>query len=211
MAYVAIWGVAALAYAAFLAWHVNWRGAMKPQEAAALAARVEKSGAAEPGSDALESMKRFLAEDDGREFFMLNLVRVAPGAVADPKTGAMKPAREVMQDYTKPFMRALFARGGHPAFIARKVGGYMDAWAVEPDPGWTIAGFMRYRSRRDVAELVADARFVGMHDFKIAATPQTLSFPSQTMISTMAGPRVWLALVLALGAALSHIVLSSLA
>ncbi len=205
MAYAAIWGSALLAYAGFLGWYLNWRGGVRPDEATRLLDRIVLSGAVQPGSDALASMQRFLAEDDGREFFMLNLVRVVTGDVADPSTGAMKPARDVMQDYTRPFMRALFARGGHPAFIARKIGGYMDAWGVEPDPGWTIAGFVRYRSRRDVALLVADPRFAGMHDFKIAATPQTLSFPSQTLMSAMAGPRVWIGLVLMLGAALAHI------
>lgn len=36
----------------------------------------------------------------------------------------------------------LLKHGGHPALATRKVGGYVDAWMVEPDPGWSIVGFM---------------------------------------------------------------------
>jgi hypothetical protein len=51
-------------------------------------------------------MERFLADDDGREFFMLNVVRFADGPVADPETGVLRPARDVMSGYTKMFMPA---------------------------------------------------------------------------------------------------------
>jgi hypothetical protein len=64
---------------------------------------------------------------------------------------------------------------------------------------------MRYRSRRDLAILVADPRFGGAHDFKFAAMPQTYSFPTQPQIMTLAGPRIWVGLVLALAAALAQI------
>jgi len=55
-------------------------------------------------------------------------------------------------------------------------------------------------------------RFVGARQvpvledsFKIAAMPNTFSFPTQPMLSLYAGPRVWVALVLALIAALVHL------
>ena len=96
-----------------------------------------------------------------------------------------------MEGYTRMFLPALFARGGHPAIAARKIGGYFDAWGVEADPGWSIIGYMRYRSRRDLAALVVDPRFAGAHEFKFAAMPQTYSFPTHPQIMTLAGPKVW--------------------
>jgi hypothetical protein len=147
----------------------------------------------------------FLEADDGQEFFMFNLVRIAPGDIPDPVSGAPRPARQVMEGYTRVFLPALFARGGHPAIAARKVGGYFDARGVEADPGWSIIGYMRYRSRRDLAALVVDPRFAGAHEFKFAAMPQTYSFPTQLQITTLAGPKVWVALALALAAALVHL------
>ena len=111
-------------------------------------------------------------------------------------TGKPRTARAVMEGYTKMFLPALLRKGGHPAIAARKIGPYFDAWGVPPDPGWSIVGYMRYRSRRDLAKLVANPRFGGAHDFKFAAMPQTFSFPTRPMIMTLASPRIAVGLAL---------------
>jgi hypothetical protein len=200
-----VWIPALVCYALFLGWYLNWHGPVKPAEVERLMERLAASGAEDSGRNDLDTMRAFLETDDGREFFMLNLVRVAPGTVADPVTGEQRPAREVVEGYTRVFMPALFARGGHPAVIGRKVGGYFDAWGVEPDPGWTIMGYMRYRSRRDLAMLASDPRFAGAHDFKFASMPNTYSFPTQPRLMALASPVAWLGLIIALAAAMAQI------
>jgi hypothetical protein len=200
-----IWGAAAVLYIGFLAWYVNWRGPLTPAEVDAFMARIEAQHAQAADRNDLAIIRKFLSEDDGHEFYMLNLVRVAPGKIAAPGTGELKPAREVLDGYTSVFIPALMARAGHPAVVARKIGGYVDAWGVEPDPGWSIVGYMRYRSRRDLAELVVDPRFGGAHDFKFAAMPQTFSFPTQPMILALMKPTYAAGLILALVAALAHL------
>jgi hypothetical protein len=174
-------------------------------EVAAYMAKIEAQHAPAADRNDLAVIRKFLSEDDGHEFFMLNLVRVAPGKISAPGTGELKPAREVLDGYTSVFIPALIARAGHPAVVARKVGGYVDAWGVEPDPGWSIVGYMRYRSRRDLAELVVDPRFGGAHDFKFAAMPQTFSFPTQPIMLTLMKPTYFIGLILALIAALAHL------
>lgn len=192
-----VWIPALIAYGVFLAWYVNWRGPLQPSEIASLMDRIEAGASAQDGRNDLGAFRQFLEADDGREFFMLNLVRVAPGEVKGPD-GKMRPARQVLENYTRHFLPALLMRGGHPALAARKVGPYFDAWGVAPDPGWSFIGYMRYRSRRDLAWLVADPRFSGAHDYKFAAMPQTFSFPTRPQIMTLAGPSVVAALCLAL-------------
>lgn len=201
-----VWGAALAAYGLFLSWYANWRGPLRPAEIDDLMARITAHNPDTSRNDP-DVVRRFLEADDGREFFMLNLVRLASAEVADPVTGQMRPARAVMDGYTKMFLPALFRRGGHPAIAARKIGPYFDAWGVEPDPEWTLIGYMRYRSRRDLAILVADPRFGGAHDFKFAAMPQTFSFPTRPMIMTLASPRLWVGLSIALIAALAQIAL----
>lgn len=205
--WVAPWATAAALYGLFLAWYLSWRGPMSAAEIETALAKLLASSLEMDGRNQIETLQRFLEADDGRPFYMLNLVRLAPEPIADPATGQMRPARDLMSEYTRVFLPALFARGGHPAIAARKVGGYFDAWGVEADPGWSIVGYMRYRSRRDLAALVVDPRFSGAHEFKFAAMPQTYSFPTQPQIMTLATPTVWVGLVLALLAALAHIVL----
>lgn len=198
-----IWAAAGLVYLAFIGWYQNWRGKVRPQEVEAFFARARARGA--DAHNDLEILQAFLAADDGREFFMVNLVKVAPGDVPDPDTGEPVSGRAMLARYTGPFMRRLFQHGGHPALAARKVGGYVDAWNTTPDPGWSIVGYMRYRSRRDLMELAGDERFSTIHRFKIAGTAQTYSFPTQPLILTLAGPRIWVALVLALAASAGQI------
>lgn len=205
-----VWAVAAAAYAAFAAWYFNWRGRVRADEIDGYVARIRAVNPHSADRTADGVLRTFLEGDDGREFFMLNLVRLAPGEVKDPKTGAMRSARAVMQDYTKAFLPALIARGGHPAMVARKAGGYVDSWGVEADPGWSVVGYMRYRSRRDMAELASDPRFGGGHEFKFAAVPVTLSFPTQPMVLALLSPKVWVALVLALLAALAQLAILAL-
>lgn len=40
------------------------------------------------------------------------------------------------------FLPVLIPHAGHPAIHAGKIGGYLDAWNVEPDPGWTLTGYI---------------------------------------------------------------------
>jgi hypothetical protein len=111
----------------------------------------------------------------------------------------------MMRRYSDPFVRRLISRGGHPGMVGRKVGPYVDAWRVEPDPGWSIFGLMRYRSRRDMIRMASDPLFREVHPYKLLGIPTTFSFPTQRQVSLYASPRLTVALVLALGAALVHL------
>ena len=199
-----VWIPAIIIYGLFLSWHQNWGGPLRADEISNIMQRLEESEVGTSGRNQLETMRKFLEADDGREFYMLNLVRVAPGEVKGPD-GVVRPATEVVEGYTKVFMPSLFARGGYPAIVARKQGGYFDAWGVEADPGWTVIGYMRYRSRRDLAELVLDPRFGGAHEFKFSAMPNTFSFPTQPELQALPSPQIWVAALLALFASFGQI------
>ena len=203
---IVVWLLALFAYAGFLGWYRNWRGPLLQTEVDEFMRRMETH----PRSDDDERarLRAFLEADDGREFLMLNLVRLSPVPVVNPVTGEVEPARRVLDTYTRRFMRALLRKGGHPAFFALPVGGYVDAWGVEPNPGWSMVGMMRYRSRRDLMELVTDPDFADGHAFKHAAVPTTCSFPLGR-IRLFCGPRIWVGLVLALAAALTHLLISA--
>lgn len=198
-----IWGAALVAYGAFLAWYENWRGPLTKDE---VETYLAKSAATPTGEyNDMDIVRDFLERDDGREFVMLNVVKIAPGEAPHPETGRPTRTSELMQAYAKAFLPELVRRGGHPAIVSRKVGGYMDAWRVPPDPGWTVMGYMRYRSRRDMMELATDPRFVSMHPFKMAATAETFSFPTRPQLLLYLSPRVWVPLAIALVASLAQI------
>jgi hypothetical protein len=200
-----VWGAATFAYAAFLAWYENWRGPLRPGEIESyMGLLADSPGAAH---NDLAIVRDFLERDDGREFVMLNLVRIAPGDVAHPETGMPTRGADLLRKYTSAFVPSLVRRAGHPAIVGRKIGGYVDAWRVPPDPGWTIMGYMRYRSRRDMIQLVVDPHFAAIHPFKMAGTAETFSFPTRPVLALYPSPRVWVALVIALVAAFTQIAL----
>lgn len=205
MSGVVIWLVALVLYLAFRLWYDGWRPPLSATEIEALLPRLPETARANAAE--IATLRAFLAHDDGREFAMLNLVRIAPEPVPHPETGELMPAMDLLGVYTREFFRALARKAGHPAIVARAVGGYLDSWNVADDPGWSVVGYMRYRSRRDMLELVTDPRFANAHAFKIAATPVTLSFPTSPRILLFVSPRVWVGLVVALAAALLHLIL----
>lgn len=204
-----IWGTALLAYGAFRLWYDNWSGPLKPAEINAFLAQM--AGRFEATGNSPDVLRAFLEADDGREFVMLNLVKAQLDPVEDPQTGQMVQGFELLKRYSKRFMPVLFRNGGHPGIVGRKVGGYVDAWNTEPDPGWTVFGLMRYRSRRDMIKLVMDPAFMTGHPDKLLGTLATFSFPTQRVLSFYVGPRVTVALVLALIAALSHLMMLTIA
>ncbi len=194
-----IWGGALALYLLFRLWYDNWRGPLTKAEIDAFFDQVQgKYG----GGNDPAVLRSFLEADDGREFVMLNLVQVEQRELPDPQTGVSTPGATLMRRYSDPFVRALIARGGHPGMVGHKVGPYIDAWNVEADPGWTLFGLMRYRSRRDLIRLAADPRFTEIHPYKLLGIPTTFSFPTQRRLSLYMGPRTSVALILALAAAL---------
>jgi hypothetical protein len=198
-----IWLAAAAIYLLFRAWYDGWRGPLRPEEIASFLERIEAAGLGDAEDAA--SLRRFMEEDDGREFVMLNLIRLSPEPLPHPETGEPTPAADLLRRYFGTFLPPLVRRAGHPLLQARKVGNYIDSWNVEPDPGWSFIAYVRYRSRRDLMEMLTMPGFSGAHAFKQAAMPNTFAFPTQPMVSLYAGPRLWIALVLALMAALAHL------
>ena len=198
-----IWGGAGALYLLFRLWY---DGFARPLSAAEIDAFMASEGPrlALTGNDPA-TIRAFLEADDGREFVMLNLVKVEAGMVPDPVTGEMVSGMSLLQRYASRFRGVLLRNGGHPGMVARKIGGYVDAWNCPPDPDWSMVGMMRYRRRRDLLKLVQDPAFIAAHPEKLLGTPATYSFPTRRVLSLYASPRLTVALVLALGAALMHL------
>ena len=197
-----IWTGAAVLYLIFSIWYFNWKGPLKPDEIDRYVTRFAENSAQSPTDP--DILRKFMEEDDGKEFIMLNLVRFHNGPVAHPETGEMMTGAELVQGYFGPFSKSLFKRGGHPAIMTRKKGGYIDSWDTAADEGFHIVNMMRYRSRRDLLELASDPRFADSHKFKLAAIDGTTSFPTQAQMSTYMKPQVWVPIILILLASLGQ-------
>lgn len=203
-----IWGAAIVMYGLFRLWYDGLR---KPLSEAEIAHYLELMEVASEGglaSDDRSTARRFMEEDDGKEFIMVNLVEFNPSPVSHPDTGKPTKAGALLQEYTGPFLASILKRACHPVIGMRAVGGYLESWNTPADPGWHMAGLVRYRSRRDMLlSSVASESFADVHKYKIAAMAQTYAFPAQTQAALYLSPRGSVALVLALGAALLQLAL----
>lgn len=203
-----IWLAALAAYAAFSGWYWNWRGPLSKPEIDAGLAALERTG--NHDDESLATMRAFLEADDGREFVMVNLLRLRPGLVTPPGGGTPMAAREMLDGYSRPFLGALLRRAGHPAFIGpAAAGGYLEQWGVEKSPGWSAAAGIRYRSRRDLLAMATMPGFESIHAFKKTGLSNTLAFPI-TPVRVVVGPAVAAPLGFALLAALGHLALRAL-
>jgi hypothetical protein len=202
-----IWAAAAVLYGAFSLWYNNWRGPLTKDEVETYIGRLTRNPQVTP--ERLDAVRRFLESDDGREFYMVNLISTFKEPVEMPGTGEKKTAREVLEKYTSYFMAELFKRAGHPAFAGPAAGGNVELWGIDETPAWTFSGIIRYRSRRDMAELATDPRFEPAHAYKIAAMASTFAFPVAPAPAFI-GPRLWVGLGIALLAALGQLGVSVL-
>lgn len=186
---VSLWVVIAMLYVAFVLWYYNWSGPIKDHEIEDMIDKIKNaSGSANTSIDVFSD---FIKNDDGKEFVMQNFIRVKDGVIDHPVTGKKTAAAALLQQYSSPFTKALFLRGGHPVFISRKVGGLIDSWGGNDDEGWHVTAMMRYRSRRDLVELVTNPKFDDVHIYKITAIDKTTSFPVQLKMSLFMRPGVY--------------------
>ncbi len=197
-----IWLLVPLIYTLFSLWYFNWQGALTPVEIDRFMAAFEELEGSKHTDKA--TFRRFLEEDDGGEFIMLNQVQLRRGDVVHPLTGKAMNASELVGEYFGPFALSLLKRGGHPVFQARTLGGNIDSWNAETNVGFGTTAMMRYKSRRDVVELVLAPAFADAHIYKLAAIERTISYPTRIVMSTWLRPPVAVLLALLLLASLAQ-------
>ena len=189
-------------YLVFAFWYTNTGGPLTQEEIADFTDQMRASGRSE---EQITSLRRFMEEDTGRQFLMLNNIDMSedPPDVEGAEPG--ENADELLARYMAYMYPALFKRACHPIYVGSAVFQSMDIVGIENAEHWDRAALMRYRSRRDILEIISNPAFQGRHDFKQAALNKTIAYPLENVIY-LADPRLLLALiVLAVTALLDNI------
>lgn len=197
-----IWILVPIIYGVFSLWYFNWKGPLAPEEIDHYMASFDEVEGSKHTDAA--TFRKFLEEDDGGEFVMLNQVQLHGGEVLHPLTGRAITASELVGEYFGPFALSLFKRGGHPVFQAGTVGGNIDSWNADANAAFGLTAMMRYKSRRDIVELILDPAFADAHIYKLAAIDKTVSYPTRITMSVSLRPPVAVLLVLILLASLAQ-------
>tara|TARA_R110001592_G_scaffold363323_1_gene684019 strand:- start:121141 stop:121707 length:567 start_codon:yes stop_codon:yes gene_type:complete len=184
-----------LIYAVFWCWYVGFRSRITPAEAAATMDLLDKAASITPKQR--DSLAHFLANDDGRDFVMVNLLELKK---------PVRESRKKLDSYQKVFLGGLLRKAGHPVMIATAASGNVENVACEHADDWMAAGMIRYRSRRDLMEVLPATVGSEHHGLKLAALEKTFAFPASPWFM-LGGPRVVVALAVALIAALTQLVI----
>ena len=190
-----IWLIALLTYALFYFWYIGFRSRVTPAEIERTMAILDAGLVDETRKSHLSHL---LANDDGKDFVMVNLLELA------------KPRKESSKNlnaYQKIFLGQLLRKAGHPILIARAASGNIENVACQEFDNWTAAGMVRYRSRRDLMEILPATIGSEHHELKLSALDKTFAFPASPWF-VVGGPKLLVPLLIALIAAVTQLSVS---
>jgi hypothetical protein len=176
-------GILLALYVAFLLWHEPWFSRpLRPGEAAAvLQGRYDDVAPEERAA-----FEGFLDRDDGRPFYMVNLMQYrAKAAYRDDLLPDGTPAggmtgREAGHRYERMVVPELLKRGCYPVFAARKLANFLSAGAGTDFFEEVVV--VRYRSRRDLLAMAAGRAFLAGVPHKWASLEKTVAVPCRLML-----------------------------
>ncbi len=191
-----LWLGIALIYGAFFGWYTSFSGPITAEEQARYMDYF-KQGRYGDDPVFLERMQRFMADDTGDDFVMINVIDLydTPMQVDGVQPG--ESSSEVLDKYMAYMTPSLIARASHPVLYGTAAANAMDLMNADGMEQWTTGAGMRYRSRRDMLEISTNPEFGDAHIFKIAAMEKTIAFPIDPWFH-LGDPRLLLALILSL-------------
>jgi hypothetical protein len=164
------WILLTAIYAAMFFWYTNFDAPLTRDEADAYVAQIRERGA---DPERLAALTRFLYDDDGDDFVMVNLIDMRKH---DSTEGGETPS-QLLDRYMEYMWPSLILRACHPVFFSQGRYEALDIWGIDGAHNWSQFALMRYRSRRDMLEITINQQFKGSHDFKSAARKKTVAFP----------------------------------
>jgi len=174
-------------YAGFWHWYGGNGDPLSQEEGMAMLNRVEQVHGVKlddaPEGSISRNLRAMLPNDDGKEFYAVNLETRAQG----PK------AVEAEAKYAAIVMPLLLERGGHPVFLSERAGLMLGTFGNQVDR----VAVVRYRSLRDLIDMIGDERMLEGNAFKTASLAHTEVFITRPTI-TFVQMRVMVAMLLGL-------------
>lgn len=172
-----------LAFVGFCVWY---GGAGKPVSQAEGERLLERLATAYPAAAAsgrgfIANMREMIPNDDGREFYAVNLETLKDGS----------EAQAADQTYAGIVVPLLFKRASHPVFVSERAGLMLGEYGETVDR----VAVVRYRSLRDLITMTLEPAMQDGEHYKFAALDHTEVFITRPIISFLQ-IRLLLALVL---------------
>jgi len=181
----------AIGYLLFCFWYTNTSGPLTSAEIDAHLAQLKKGGGA---SQNLRVVEDFMRRDTGNQFVMVNLIDLNPTPPNLPATGPDPDPMALVDHYMAHMYPTMFLRASHPIYLAPVQASAIDLLNAPGASDWTQTALMRYRSRRDIMEIITDPRFSERHDYKLGAMLKTIAIPTEPSFN-LGDPRLLLGLI----------------
>ena len=174
---VVIWAILAMVYGVFLWWHTP-RG--EPLTAQEIAQAQTLGGSATPdGLGSADEMLTFLRSDDGRPFYMVNLMELRDKAIyPDGLHPEIVSSEDAALAYGRHVVPLLLARGSYPVVTTNRLNSILNSLGGEAAAYDTLT-IVRYRSRRDLLDMITSDAFAEAVVHKWASLERTLVAPSE--------------------------------
>jgi len=113
-----------------------------------------------------ETSREFMAKDDGRPFYVINVFRFKEQASALVQNGSGLTGREAFAEFSQRAVPLWLRYGTHPVFATN------DSPAFDEE--WDLVSVVRYRSRRDFMEIQTNPEFHSILPYRLAATEDNI-------------------------------------
>ncbi|MEM9604614.1 MAG: hypothetical protein AAGA11_17250, partial [Pseudomonadota bacterium] len=150
-----------------------------------------------PDAAAVAKLRRFMEEDTGDDFIMLNLSKLHEAPLDTAGTAPGDSSEAVLSNYLGFVLPALLARGSHPVQFGSAANAAMELLNADGMAEWDNTLSMRYRSRRDFMDFATDPGMPSARVFKLASVERAIAFPVDPWYH-VGDLRVLLALILSL-------------
>ena len=178
------WLILGSVYIVFFFWYTDIEGALSQEEIQGFLNKHEQNIIDNRSSPNLEELqlrmdflRRFMEEDSGRQFIMVNNIEMDPDPGDVPGANSGESADELLSRYMEHMWPNLFKRASHPIFGGNAIWQSMDLVGIEGAETWDQMALMRYKSRRAFMEIVTHPNMMDRHDFKVAAMQKTIAYP----------------------------------
>ena len=178
------WLILGSVYIVFFFWYTDIEGALSQEEIQGFLNKHEQNIIDNRSSPNLEELqlrmdflRRFMEEDSGRQFIMVNNIEMDPDPGDVPGANSGESADELLSRYMEHMWPNLLKRASHPIFGGNAIWQSMDLVGIEGAETWDQMVLMRYKSRRAFMEIITHPNMMDRHDFKVAAMQKTIAYP----------------------------------
>jgi hypothetical protein len=179
-------------YILFLLWYYGFRRPLSKDEVESYVSILEKRS-----GNYSEAVRKFCLEDDGKQFFMVNMTKYFDKPQYKNGNGGASTSREANMRYVRNTVPMLLKRACHPYGLFKPV---VNLSGISRDEiAWDGISVVRYRSRRDFLNMVTSSRWFAGYGDKAAALQSNPNFPSRGLLAFPVIPILVFTILLLIG------------